>query len=102
MITRSRIKWAEHGEKSSRYFCTLEKRNSEKKMLRYLKSEDGLIVNDHLNILDEIYGYYSKLYTSDSAQYHEKGTSFLEALKPSIPRLSEELKEGLNSPISKA
>ena len=43
LIVRSRIKWAEHGEKSSRYFCNLEKRSSEKKVKLFL---DDLIHED--------------------------------------------------------
>ena len=37
LIVRSRIRWAEEGEKSSRYFCNLEKRMGEKK--EYLQIE---------------------------------------------------------------
>ena len=33
LIIRSRIRWAEEGEKSSRYFCNLEKRTGEKKSI---------------------------------------------------------------------
>ena len=32
LIVRSRINWVEHGEKSSRYFCNLEKRTSDRKL----------------------------------------------------------------------
>ena len=31
LIVRSHMKWAEHGEKSSKYFCNLEKRSNEKR-----------------------------------------------------------------------
>ena len=33
LVVRSRIRWTEYGEKSSRFFCNLEKRSSEKKLL---------------------------------------------------------------------
>ena len=37
LIIRSRTRWAEHGEKSSKYFCNLEKRCNEKKEYSHVK-----------------------------------------------------------------
>ena len=52
LIIRSRLRWAEEGEKSSRYFCNLEKRTGEKKSIFILKNEnDEVIVNQH-NIME--------------------------------------------------
>lgn len=85
MMTRSRIRWAEHGEKSSRYFCNLEKRNSEKKIIRQLKLEGGHIVNDHSTVLNEIHRYYSNLYTADSEISNEQTASFFAKVKSCIP-----------------
>ena len=36
IITRARVRWHEHGEKNSRYFLNLEKRNNIKKHIRKL------------------------------------------------------------------
>ena len=46
LIIRSRVKWAEHGEKSSRYFCNLEKRSNEKKNIHVVKNDTGSIISD--------------------------------------------------------
>ena len=62
LIIRSRIRWAEEVEKSSRYFCNLEKRTGEKKSIFRLKNEnDDTIVNQH-TILEEIHSFYQVLY----------------------------------------
>ena len=41
IIVRSRLRWAEKGEKSNKYFLGLEKRNSRKKQCKKLRLEDG-------------------------------------------------------------
>ena len=64
LIIRSRVKWAEHGERSSRYFCNLEKRSNEKKNIHVLKNDTGSIVFDQKDILKEIHSFYKTLYTS--------------------------------------
>ena len=46
LIVRSRIKWAEQGEKSSKYFCNLEKRSNEKKSIHILKDNSDSIISD--------------------------------------------------------
>ena len=41
LVVRSRVKWVEHGEESSRYFCNLQKRSFDKKVIRCLDLNDG-------------------------------------------------------------
>ena len=45
IIIRSRARWHEHGEKNSRYFLNLEKRNHVKKHVRKLRPS-GVITSD--------------------------------------------------------
>ena len=45
IIIRARARWWEHGEKSTKYFLNLEKRNHVKKHVRKLKTS-GAIVTD--------------------------------------------------------
>ena len=81
----------EHGEKSTKYFLNLEKRNHIKKHIRKL-NVNGSITTDPLNILSEQQRFYQELYTSrnkneDNSQMIE---SFLKDLN--VPKLSEEQK----------
>ena len=62
IITRSRIKWMEFGEKPSRYFLNLEKQNKVNKEIRKLSTENGEVIDGQNEILNEIFNFYSKLY----------------------------------------
>ena len=91
IVIRARARWHEHGERSSKYFLNLEKRNHVKKHMRRLKIS-GSTKTDFFNILSEQKRFYQDLYTSknirtDSTQTAE---SFLSNLD--IPRLTEEQK----------
>ena len=77
---RARARWHEHGEKSNKYFLSLEKRNHIRKHIRKLNLS-GVITCDPYKIL------YKDLYTSkhpnlDCKLFFENGN---------IPKLSEEL-----------
>ena len=41
-----KTRWAENGEKNTKYFLNLEKRNCDKKVIRELKSGKGIIKKD--------------------------------------------------------
>ena len=43
LIMRSRVSWYEHGEKNSKYFLSLEKRNGQSKSIQYIKEGDRII-----------------------------------------------------------
>ena len=100
VIIRARARWHEHGEKSSKYFLNLEKRNHIKKHMRKLKIS-GVITTDSFSILAEQKGFYQELYKSrnsnntDGAQTIE---SFLHSLN--IPVLTEEQKLSCEGAIS--
>ena len=59
----SRCTWAKYGEKPSKYFLNLEKKNHCNKQISHLQDEDGSTVGDKQSILGTLYNYYSKLYT---------------------------------------
>ena len=91
IIIRARARWHEHGEKSTKYFLNLEKRNHIKKHMRKLKIS-GLITTDPFDILSEQQRFYQGLYTSinKNVDAMAKIESFLGDLN--IPKLSEEKK----------
>ena len=50
---RSKARWFEWGERSSKYFLSLEKRNYQDKYINKLKKDDSSTITDPTEILDE-------------------------------------------------
>ena len=101
LIVRSRVRWAEHGESNSKYFCNLEKRSDEKKNIHILKNESGSIISDQHDIINELQSFYQSLYTSKSTPNNKNNvTSFLNKLD--LPHVSEDSKAKLNSDFTRA
>ena len=59
----SKVRWHEFGERSSKYFLNLEKRNYENKFITRLTRDDESCVTDPKEILEEQRRFYSKLYS---------------------------------------
>ena len=58
-IIRSRVQWYEHGEKSSKYFFSLEQKNKIKSSVRTILSKDGSSnITDPNEILMEIKNFF--------------------------------------------
>ena len=53
MMVRSRVKWLQDGERASRYFCNLEKRNYTSRSMSFIETRDGQAVFSQKEILDE-------------------------------------------------
>ena len=81
IIMRSKSSWYEHGEKSSKCFLNLEKRNKAKSHVRSLISESGIQVNDPSEIMSRIRYFYSKLYTQRSTKTEKECLDYLSRLK---------------------
>ena len=64
-IYRTRQKWANQGEKMTKMFFSLEKRNYVNKTMFTLIKESGEICTNHREILEEQLRFYKELYTSD-------------------------------------
>ena len=89
IVVRARARWHEHGEKSSKYFLNLEKRNYIKKHVRTLYL-GGSLLNDQFEILNAEKLFYSKLYSGQRVNLNsEQAKNFLE--NPNILKLSNEL-----------
>ena len=63
VIFRSRAKWVEDGEKSTKYFFNLEKANYRYKTVHQLEVE-GQLIKDSDKILQECGRYYKELYSA--------------------------------------
>ena len=89
---RSRTRWIENGEKPTKYFFNLEKRNYEKKIITQLKTTDGEIISDMTKINKEIENYYKNFLTTKVSQekindYDDHFASFTSNLQN--PKLCE-------------
>ena len=63
-ILRSKVRWFEHGERNTKYFLSIEKRNSCQKAVTKLKLKDDTYTYDQFEILQEEKQFYESLYTS--------------------------------------
>jgi len=102
LLVRSRCRWAEEGERSSKYFCNLEKRTNEKKNINRIELENQTIVTDQKVILQKICDFYTKLYSSDETLDYDSQdvtANFLDSLN--IPKLADSDKNMLDQPITK-
>lgn len=82
-ILRSKVKYAELGEKNSKYFLGLEKRNFKTKCITALQTETGEVTKDPLEILKTGKRFYEKLYES-------KGVLNTDDFFQNVPALTEE------------
>ena len=63
-MVRSKAQWYEFGEKNSKYFYNLEKRNHKKKHITSLTKEDGFVLREDKQILEEEENFYKEIYRS--------------------------------------
>ena len=64
-VIRSRARYIEHGEKNTKYFFNLERRNYNMKVLAKLRLDNNEIITDPALILEEEKNFYKKLYMSN-------------------------------------
>ena len=87
---RARIRWMEEGEKSTKYFLSLEKNNAKKKEISHLKCKNNRTVSRNEEIINEIVNYYSHLYKKEK---HEIKHMESYICSQNIKQLSSENKE---------
>ena len=102
ILLRAKSRWKVEGEKSTRYFCNLEKRHFTEKTISKLITEDGTIKTEIKDILTEQKSFYEKLYTSELTNNDETlyRNMFFDNNNPFIEKLSFEEKELLEGPIT--
>ena len=65
---RSKARWHEFGERSSKYFFNLQKRNYENKCITSLTRDHGSSISDPEEVLQKPKSYYQNLYSSQNPQ----------------------------------
>ena len=95
---RAKCRWVEHGERPTKYFFNLEKRNYNKKTIRELRLEDESTTINNKQILDQIEAYFRDLYTSVKTFSQDEFDEFTQHLQ--IPKLSDEDRDNLEGPLN--
>ena len=88
IITWAKARWHEHGEKNSKYFLNLEKRNHIKKHIRKLYIS-GVISTDPISIMNSQKQFYSKLYSSSKTKLDTSNAENIFNI-PNLTKLSSE------------
>ena len=94
---RSKAKWVEEGERSTKYFLSLENKHQTLNTISKLSTEDGLTITDANSILKECKTFYRNLYTSEKIDIH-KIRRYLANVH--IPKIDNKTKLTLDSDIT--
>ena len=86
-ILRSKTRWTEQGEKPTKYFFNLERRNYNLKTIKKLERSQGEFLTKKDDILKEIESLYTKLYASVLLDDNDLFDSFVQNLD--IPKLDD-------------
>ena len=86
------------GEKPTKYFFNLEKRNYNHKTIKELKYPEGKSVTKEEEILEEIERFYKELYTSTTSFENTQFISYIENLE--LPRLEDSASSELEGDIT--
>ena len=68
ILVRSRAKIIKDDEKPTNFFCNLKKHNFTSKIIPMLEKNDGKIITDQVEILNETKQFYEDLYSSKDSQ----------------------------------
>ena len=95
---RAKCRWVEQGERPTKYFFNMEKRNYNKKTIRELRLEDESTTINDKQILDQIEVYFRDLYTSEKTFSQEEYDEFTQHSQ--MPKLSDDDRDNLEGPLS--
>ena len=103
-MIRSKVRWYDEGEKPTKYFFNLEKRNYNNKIISKIKVKDDIIIEPK-QILQEEKKFYSNLYTSvrtgPNADTDELVMNFF-AENDTIPKLSQHQRDSCEGELTEA
>ena len=97
-IFRSKCRWVEKGEKATKYFFNLEKRNYNRKTINEIKLKNDETTTDETQILSMIQTYYSNLYNSQATDARDSFEIFTESME--IPKLHDADRDVLDGPLT--
>ena len=90
-LVRAKAKWIKDGEKCTKLFCNLEKRNFIDKSMQKVVLPDGSVLTEGKEILNAQKEFYESLYSSKGSKLNEEAEkSFFDNNNPFINKLSDE------------
>ena len=99
IILRSKTTWYEHGEKSTKYFLNLEKRNKAKTHVRKILLQNNLEATEPKAIMSTLKTFYSNLYKRTSTKTENECQQYLKDIP--APKLHENDKQSCEREITK-
>ena len=87
IMIRSKANLIEYGEKPTKYFCSLEKKNYINKNVKKIVNPSGNIYIEQTEILNQIANFYQNLYSSKDASLNKVDLNSV--VDPNIPKLTE-------------
>lgn len=99
-MIRSKVKWVGEGERPTKYFLNLERKNFESKIVSALIDDSGATITDPGDILGLEKEFFTKLYTDQQNDDPEQNSVHREEFLKSNTSLSDMDRELLNRNIS--
>ncbi len=96
-IMRSRARWIAQGERNTKYFYGLEKRNYSNQSITQLQREDGKIIEKPEEILNEIFGYFNNQFSFSPTDLNAEEC---ERLFQELPQITKRENKDLGEPIT--
>ena len=100
-IFRSRANWSQVGERPTKYFLNLEKRNYVNKQISQLEDEGGHLVSTQKQILNMQKQYYENLYSQNEGELDVIDDSCQFTETENLPALSENQRTLIDRPLTK-
>ena len=96
--TRARAKFIEEGEKNTRYFLSLEKAQSNVKIMDRIKKGDSQVTTNQQEIIKEQVRFYSDRYRKTVDFQEPSAQAFLDGID--VPQLSDEQKTSIEGALT--
>ena len=100
-LTRAKVRWLKDGEKNSKYFIGLEKRNYLNKTIKCLYKDNGEKITNFKDILAEEKRFYQNLYAEKVVNLEDENINSKFFINTdNIPKLNEDQKQSCEGLLS--
>ena len=101
ILTRAKVRWLKEGEKNTKYFIGLEKRNYQNKNISQLITNESETITNAKEILKEQKHFYQSLYSKKQVNLDKEEQSNFFVDNNNIPKLNEYLQSKCEGLITK-